>query len=105
VGSRYRSVAQSHGATFRTDLVVTRYEPPSAFGFEGADSTGQFRHLFTLTPQGRATRVRREIHFNATLLQWIVFYLVLYPVRIPSAKRTLELLKGCVESGSPRRQP
>ena len=97
VGSRYRSTAQSHGVTFHTELEVTECEPPSRFAFRGADSTGQFDHLFTFQPRDQGTLVTRRIRFDATLIQWLVFLLVLYPVRIPSAKRTLGRLKERME--------
>ncbi len=97
VGSRYRSTAQSHGVTFNTDLEVTEYVPLSSFTFQGADATGRFWHRFTFEPHGQETLVTRHTHFTATLSQWLVFWLALYPVRIPSAKRTLELLKARME--------
>ena len=99
-GSRYRSSAQSHGVTFTTDLEVTRFEPPACFAFQGEDATGKFQHIFTFRPHGGETLVTREIHFSTTLAQWLAFFLVLYPVRLPSAKRTLQLLKQRLEGDS-----
>jgi uncharacterized protein YndB with AHSA1/START domain len=96
-GSRYRSTAQSHGVTFNTELEVTEYNPPSRFAFEGEDGTGKFSHVFTFQAQGGGTLVTRRIQFEATLIQWLVFLAVLYPVRIPSAKRTLQQLKQKME--------
>jgi len=104
VGSRYRSTARSHGATFTTELVVTRYELPACFAFEGEDATGKFRHIFTFQLRDGVTLVTREIRFSANLGQWLVFFLVLYPVRLPSARRTLQLLKQKVE-GDLRAKP
>jgi uncharacterized protein YndB with AHSA1/START domain len=100
VGSRYRSTAQSHGTVFHTELEVTGYEPPVYFEFQGKDATGQFRHLFIFQTHGVETQVTREIHFDATLAQWLLFLLVLYPVRIPSAKRTMQRLKGLMEAAA-----
>lgn len=100
VGSRYRSEAQSHGITFKAELVVTKYDPPVCFGFSGVDATGKFSHEFKLIPQKGATLLKRKINFDATLLQWLTFLVVLYPVRIPSAKRTLQLLKQRLEQKS-----
>lgn len=97
VGSRYYSEAQSHGITFKAELVVTEYDPPKRFGFSGNDATGKFSHEFTLSSQPGGTLLRRKINFDATLLQWLTFLIVLYPVRIPSAKRTLQLLKQRLE--------
>ncbi len=98
VGSRYRSTAESHGVTFNTDLEVTEWNPPSQFGFRGGDATGKFSHVFTLRPHKDGTLVTRRIRFDATLVQWLLFLVVLYPVRIPSAKRTLQLLKEKMET-------
>ena len=100
-GSRYRSTAQSHGVTFKTELEVTEYNPPSRFAFEGEDATGKFSHVFTFQPQAGGTLVTRRIRFDATLIQWLVFLVVLYPVRIPSAKRTLQQLKQKIEGSAP----
>jgi hypothetical protein len=97
VGSLYRSTAQSHGVTFSTDLRVTRCDPFSHFAFEGEDATGRFSHLFTFQGQRGGTLVTRRIRFDATWIQWLVFLVVLYPVRIPSAKRTLQRLKEKME--------
>ena len=100
VGSRYRSEAQSHGINFQTELMVTEYDPPLRFGFSGSDTTGKFSHEFNLTPQPGGTLLHRKINFNATLFQWLTFMVVLYPVRIPSAKRTLQNLKQRLEQNS-----
>jgi uncharacterized protein YndB with AHSA1/START domain len=98
LGSRYRSTAQSHGLTFNSELRVTEYLPPERFAFGGADATGKFSHEFTFQPHPSGTRVTRRIQFTATLAQWLVFLLVLYPVRLPSARRTLKLLKNRLEA-------
>lgn len=97
VGSRYRSEAQSHGITFKAELTVTEYDPPKRFGFSGSDATGNFSHEFVLTPQHNGTHLQRNITFDATFTQWLTFLIVLYPVRIPSAKRTLQLLRQRLE--------
>jgi uncharacterized protein YndB with AHSA1/START domain len=97
IGSRYRSEAQSHGITFKAELTVTEYDPPRRFGFSGSDTTGNFLHEFALTPQQNGTHLQRKITFDATFLQWLTFLIVLYPIRIPSAKLTLQLLKQRLE--------
>jgi hypothetical protein len=97
VDSRYRSEAQSHGITFRAELMITEYDPPTRFGFSGTDATGKFSHEFKLTPKQGGTRLKRTIKFDASLFQWLSFLIVLYPVRIPSAKRTLKMLKQRLE--------
>jgi len=97
IGSRYHSEAQSHGITFKAELVVTQYEPPARFGFSGKDATGKFSHEFLLSAHKDGTLLQRNIHFDASFLQWLTFLVVIYPVRIPSAKRTLNLLKKRLE--------
>jgi len=97
VGSRYRSAAGSHGVDFHTDLTVTVFEPPVRFAFRGEDATAKFLHTFTFEPSQGGTLVRRQIQFQANLLQWLTHLLVVYPVRIPSARRTLQLLKEQIE--------
>ncbi len=98
VGSRYHSTAHSHGITFTTDLLITRLEPSRLFAFEGQDSTSKFRHIFRLEPVQGGTRVTRTMELQQNHLQWLIFYVVLFPVRIPSAKRSLQGLKERLES-------
>ena len=97
VGSRYRSSAEFNGLQFVADLRVTIYDPPSRFGFGGQDSTGRFEHQFKLTPQARGTRVERRVSFQLTPAQWLMFLILLYPVRLPAARRALTLLKDRLE--------
>ena len=47
---------------------------------------------------------RRQLQFQANLLQWLTHLLVVYPVRIPSARRTLQLLKHQIELHSRLRE-
>lgn len=98
VGSRYRSTAQSHGATFHSELEVTEYTRPTRFAFVGEDSTGRVNHLFTFQSTENGTLVTRQMQFDVNLLQWLAYLVVVYPVRIPSARRTLQLLKQRLES-------
>ena len=97
VGSRYRSVVISHGGRFTADLSVSEYDPPSHFGFAGEDATGKFSHIFTFQPNQTGTLVTREIQLNVTVLQWLIFFVLLYPVRISAARRALQLLKERIE--------
>jgi uncharacterized protein YndB with AHSA1/START domain len=97
LGSRYRSAAQSHGVNFYTELVVTVFEPPRLFGFGGADSTGEFSHEFSFSASKDGTLVKRRITFQTTFSQWLMYLVVLYPVRRPSAMRTLRRLKKRLE--------
>ncbi len=98
-GSRYRSTAQSHGMTFTTELEVIRYEPPLLFEFGGQDSTSRFRHVFRFEPVEGGTRVSRRMILQVSPSQWLAFYLLLLPVRLPSARRTLQKLKEKIEAG------
>lgn len=97
VGSRYRSTAQSHGVTFHSELEITECVPPTRFAFVGQDSTGRVNHLFTFQSTDKGTLVKRRMQFDVNLLQWLAYLVVVYPVRIPSARRTLKLLKERLE--------
>lgn len=97
VGSRYRSTAQSHGMTFTSGLVISHYERPTRFEFGGQDATANFRHVFCFEPVEGGTRVSRQMILRLSLLQWLAFYFLLLPVRLPSARRTLQRLKEIVE--------
>ena len=97
-GNRYRSRAQVRGLRFEAELRVTEYEPPVRFAFEGEDATGKFTHQFTFEPQGQGTRVERKITFALTLRQWLMFYLLLFPVRFPAGRRAMRLLKAKLEA-------
>jgi uncharacterized protein YndB with AHSA1/START domain len=97
VGSRYRSTAQSHGVTFHSELEVTECTPPTRFAFVGEDATGRVDHLFTFQSIDHGTLVKRRMQFDVNVVQWLAYLVVVYPVRIPSAKRTLQLLKDRLE--------
>lgn len=97
VGSRFRSAAQVRGLAFEAELQVTTYQPLTQFGFAGQDATGRFEHLFVFHPDGDGVRVERQIQFTLTVRQWVMFYLLLYPVRLPAARQALQLLKARLE--------
>ena len=97
LGRHYRSTAQVNGITFIADLHVTTYQPFHAFAFAGADQTGRFEHHFTLRPADQGVQVERQVRFTLTLQQWLLFLVLLYPVRLPAAKQALELLKRRLE--------
>ena len=99
VGSRYKSTAHSRAGTFAAELVVTDYDPPSRFGFSGEDATGKFRHNFKFVSDRNTTLVTREVQLDLSFLQWLVFFILFYPVRISAAKRALKSLKRLLESG------
>jgi uncharacterized protein YndB with AHSA1/START domain len=97
VGSRYRSTARVNGILFTAELRVTEYQPPTRFAFVGEDKTGKFEHQFTLRSDQGGTRVERKINFTLTLSQWLMFQILLYPVRLPAGKKALHLLKDRLE--------
>ena len=103
VGSRYRSMAQVNGITFIAELQVTKYQPPREFAFAGEDETGRFEHRFTIQPHAHGAQVERQVRFTLTPRQWLMFLLLLYPVRLPAAKKALGLLKRRVEQRSDSR--
>ena len=100
IGNHYRSTAQSHGVIFHSELVITEYEPPVRFAFIGQDSTARVEHRFTFHDEGGNTRVERQMQFSVNFVQWLAYLAVVYPVRIPSARRTLALLKAKLEGSS-----
>ncbi len=102
VGSWYRSNAEFNGVHIHAKFQVTEYQPPSRFGFAGEDSTGKFEHLFTFQARNGGTRLERRVRFNLTVAQWLMFLALLYPVRIPAARKALRLLKDRLEQ--PARQ-
>jgi len=97
VGSRYHSTAQVKGLVFTTELRVTAYQPPSGFAFTGEDTTGRFEHQFAFRPYNHGTRVERQVNFALTWPQWLMFEISLYPVRLPAARKALNLLKARLE--------
>lgn len=74
--------------------------PPRSFAFEVEDLTGRWVNRFTLTPQTSGTRVEREISGALKGAQLILFWLVLYPIKKPNARRSLEKLKALVEAST-----
>jgi Polyketide cyclase / dehydrase and lipid transport len=97
VGSRYHSHAQLNNLQFETDLVITDYVPPTRFGFSGEDSTGKFQHLFIIQPTPNGTHLERQVSFSLSLRQWLLFLLILYPIRLPAAHKALAALKARLE--------
>lgn len=94
VGKHYQSAATVNGLKFNAQLQITIYEPTTRFGFRGTDSTGDFEHLFTFAPHGDGTRVTRHITFDLTPSQWVMYWLLYYPVRLPAAQKALARLRG-----------
>lgn len=90
----YDSVARSKGKELRARLTVLESDAAARrFAFRAADATGTYEHAFTLVPDGGGTVVTREI--TATVLspaQRALFYLVLYVVKKPNARKALDRL-------------
>src|SRR4051812_3022202 len=97
IGSRYRSTAQVNRISFTADLHVTKYLPFQEFAFAGEDQTGHFEHQFTLRPNDQGIQVERLVSFTLTLKQWLLFLVLLYPVRLPAVKKALDRLKRRLE--------
>ena len=98
IGSRYHSHAQLNNLQFETDLIVTDYLPPTRFGFSGEDSTGKFQHLFIIQPGPSGAHLERRVTFSLTRRQWLLFLLILYPIRLPAARKALLALKTRLEN-------
>lgn len=92
-GKKYRSVANARGRDFHADLVVTEYNPPTAFAFSGTDETGKFSHRFTFEKTGQGTRVTRTVNFNLSLSQYLFYLIALNSVRLPAARAALNKLQ------------
>lgn len=93
VGKKYSSYANARGREFHADLVVTEYNPPTAFAFSGSDETGKFAHRFTFEKIGQGTRVTRTVSFDLTLSQYVFYLGMLNSVRLPVARAALAKLQ------------
>ncbi len=67
LGKQYRSNATVKGLAFTAELIVTEYQRPTLFAFEGHDSTGKFLHKFTFISKDNGTYLTRYISFTLTL--------------------------------------
>ena len=97
IGSLYRSTAEVRRITISAELRVSQYLAPLRFGFDGQDLTGNFSHLFTFMPFNNGTKVVRQINFTLSLQQWLMFWVLYFPVRRPALKKSLRLLKQRLE--------
>jgi uncharacterized protein YndB with AHSA1/START domain len=98
--SRYRSTAVVNGITFNAELEVKELAPPDRFVFAGQDATGRFQHTFTFRAVRGGTNVERRVDFDLSVRQWLMFWVLLYPVRLPAARRSLESLKLRLEQSA-----
>ena len=97
MGKRYRSKAHAKGKTFTADLELMAHEPTSRVVFTATDATGRFTHTITLAPTSNGTHVERAIDGKLSAGQALLFWLVLLPVKKPSARASLERLKARAE--------
>jgi hypothetical protein len=93
----FASTAQSKGKTITATLRVTERHPPERFAFEVVDLTGRWVNRFTLVKTSSGTRIEREISGDLSGAQLLLFWLVLYPIKKPNARRSLVKLKALVE--------
>ncbi len=97
VGQCYHSQADVGSLHFEAELTITKLDPPHQFAFRGSDSTGKFHHTFTITPKTEHSIVQRQFDFTLTFVQWMMFYVLYFPVRRPAALKALARLKTELE--------
>jgi hypothetical protein len=90
----YESVARSKGKELRARLTVLESDAAARrFGFRATDATGTYEHVITLARDGAGTAVTRQITATSlTPAQRVLFYLVLYVVKKPNARKALTRL-------------
>jgi uncharacterized protein YndB with AHSA1/START domain len=93
----FSSTARSKGKEIAATLRVIEREPPKRFAFEVTDLTGKWVNRFTLIPIEKGTRVEREISGELGGAQLLLFWLVLYPIKKPNARRSLVKLADLLE--------
>lgn len=99
---RFRSTVKAKGKTITAELAVIERAPPERFVLEATDLTGRWRHTFTLMPSPQGTTVERRISGSLSWAQLLLYWLVLLPIKKPSARRSLRLLKERLEGSAPR---
>lgn len=98
-GDRYRSSVVSRGRQIEAELTVVEQVPPTRVVLDAVDSTGNWRHTFTVEPVGEGSRVTREISGDLSPAQALLYWLVLLPIKQPSNRRSLERLRTLAEDG------
>jgi hypothetical protein len=98
LGRRFQSKAELNGLVFQAKLEITAFERPSCFAFTGEDSTGRFTHTFRLIPEGPGTRLHRQAEFELSARQWLWYWALLLPVRLPAARKALDRLAARLET-------
>jgi len=97
VGSRFRSRAEVNGLHIEAEFELTDFQRPLLIAFAGKDSTGKYAHRFKIKPNPGGTHLVRTIRFELSLRQWLIYQVLLYPVRIPAGRKALRLLKARME--------
>lgn len=97
LGSRYASSAEVGSLHFEANLTITAFERPSKFAFSGEDKTGRFHHTFTFERSGSNTTVTRKIQFDLTPIQYLMYLLLYFPVRLPAGRKAMDNLKAQLE--------
>ena len=98
VGSTYRSSADVGNLHFDASLTITQLAPPHTFAFSGKDKTGSFEHIFTFTPNNGGTTVKRQLNFDLTPMQYMMYLLLYFPVRLPASRTAMDNLKAKLEA-------
>lgn len=91
-GKRYSSRAEVGSLTFEADLEVTEYTPYTRYKFKGEDSTGRFQHTFSFQERSEGVKIDRLFEFELTFTQWLMFYLLYFPVRRPAGMKAMSRL-------------
>ena len=98
IGSQFRSSADVGNLHFDATLTITQLDEPKTFAFSGKDKTGRFEHTFTFTPKTGGTLVTRKLQFDLTPMQFMMYLLLYFPVRLPAGRKAMERLKVKLES-------
>ncbi len=92
-GATYESQALSRGKSFDAQLTVITQQPPTAFGFRVEDATGVFHHRFDLARIDDGCQVTHTVTpLRLSAGQKILYWLVLYPVKRPALRQSLDQL-------------
>ena len=100
IGSTFRSSADVGNLHFDADLTITQLNEPSIFAFSGKDKTGKFEHIFTFAPKTGGTLITRKLQFDLTPMQFMMYLLLYFPVRLPAARKAMDRLKTRLDSMS-----
>ncbi len=101
LGSKYRSEAVFFGKPATADLEVSAFDRPRTFAFsvshhQQGKKDVHLTHTFTLTPEGRGTKLERVTDGDGSPILGVVFY----PAIKADGKKSLGNLKARVEAGA-----